>query len=218
MTKHPLQNRVLPTGDIAAIPQRGLFMGNRGGRMHDPATRTLTRQRYISRRWICCTLAFKNRQRTVMGEGYTELFFLDEVTALAAGHRPCFECQRTKALSFQEAFSRGNDLPVPASAEEIDRRLHLDRLDGKRQKTAWLSDAGLPDGVIARIEGMPHARYLGTWLRWTPDGYSTANAGKLRQDGVLLEVLTPLSTVSALSSGYEPVWHPSADAVRQNLL
>ncbi len=90
----PLQNRVLPDGQIVAHSARGAFMGNRGGRFHDPETRTLTTRRWASRQWIICVLDFKHRHREVMGHGYTELFFLDEVTALAAGHRPCFECRR----------------------------------------------------------------------------------------------------------------------------
>ena len=92
----PLQNRVTPFGDIAAVSARGGMMGNRGGRLHGPERR-LGRRRWASRAWICCELAFRGRQRVVMGESYTELFFLDEAVALAAGHRPCFECRRREA-------------------------------------------------------------------------------------------------------------------------
>jgi len=92
----PLQNRVDPFGELFADRSRGLFLGNRGGRLHDD-DRALGRRRWASRQWICCRLEFKDRHRKVWGKSYTELFFLDEVTALAAGHRPCFECRRNDA-------------------------------------------------------------------------------------------------------------------------
>ena len=207
---HPLQNRVLPTGEIAAIPQRGLFMGNRGGRMHDPETRKPTGKTYVSKRWICCTLAFKDRRRTVMGDGYTELFFLDEVTALAAGHRPCFECRRADALLYQKTFPEGNGLSCSAGADQMDRLLHADRLDEKKQKTTLLRQDTLPDGVIALIDKRPHAKFSGSWLHWTPEGYEPAATGLAGTGKIDVEVLTPHVTVNALASGFAPVWHPSA--------
>ena len=100
----PLPNRVTPFGEIVATLERGTLFCNRGGRIHDPATRTLLRRRYTSRRWICCVLDFKGRRRQVFGPGYTELFFLDEATGLAAGHRPCFECRRSRFLAFRDDF------------------------------------------------------------------------------------------------------------------
>src|SRR3979411_1146848 len=114
----PLQNRVDPFGELFATPARGLFFGNRGGRFHTD-NKTLTRRRWASRQWICCLLKFKNRQRDVWGRYYTELFFLDEVTALAAGHRPCFECRRRDATAFAEkwAQTKGSDFPY---VEELD--------------------------------------------------------------------------------------------------
>ncbi len=102
----PLQNRVTPYGDLVATPARGLFLGNRGGRFHTDA-KTLSARRWASRQWICCVLDFKGRQRDVWGRFYTELFFLDEPTALAAGHRPCFECRRKDAQDFAEILARG---------------------------------------------------------------------------------------------------------------
>ena len=101
----PLQNRVDPFGELFATPSRGLFMGNRGGRIHTD-DRKLTKRRWASRQWICCVLDFKSRQRDVWGRYYTELFFLDEVTALAAGHRPCFECRRKDAEAFASAWQQ----------------------------------------------------------------------------------------------------------------
>src|SRR5437763_8223894 len=101
----PLQNRVDPFGELVVSPARGLFMGNRGGRFHTHA-QTLTARRWVSRQWICCVLAFKGRHRDVWGRFYTELFFLDEPTALAAGHRPCFECRRRDAEVFADHWRR----------------------------------------------------------------------------------------------------------------
>ncbi len=148
----PLQNRVTPFGDIIAHEARGMLMGNRGGRIHDPATKTLTHRRWTSRRWIACLTAFKGRDRTVMGQGYTELFFLDEVTALAAGHRPCFECRRESARAFFAC------LDPPLSTDDFDRVAHRDRLDeigGKRQFTARVAD--LPDGTVIVIGDKAYA-------------------------------------------------------------
>src|SRR5579863_10770447 len=104
-----LQNRVDPFGNLNAVAARGTMFGNRGGRFHTDS-KTLTARRWASRQWICCLLDFKGRQRDVWGRFYTELFFLDEVTAFAAGHRPCFECRRQDALRFRQAFSLGPPL------------------------------------------------------------------------------------------------------------
>ena len=118
-----LQNRVLPTGEIAAQNWRGNFIGNRGGKIHDPATKTLLKRRWASKQWIICVTEFKNRQRDVMGNGYTELFFLDEVSALACGHRPCFECQRERAKEFAEIWKQIYALETNRIAGEIDKTL-----------------------------------------------------------------------------------------------
>lgn len=132
----PLQNRVQPDGEIITASARGLFMGNRGGRIHDPATRTIVRTQN-SRQWICCVLKFKNRHREVMGQGYTELFFLDEVTALAAGHRPCFECRRDDALAFRSHWQDAHELAKPPLATEMDRVLSAERLRRVGKKVTW---------------------------------------------------------------------------------
>src|SRR5665647_109876 len=142
----PLQNRVTPFGELTISPARGTLMGNRGGRFHSDERR-LTARRWASRQWICCVLDFKGRQRDVWGRFYTELFFLDEVTALAAGHRPCFECRRADAVTFAEKISETSSR---ASAPEMDRVLHDERLAGrdKRVHPYFLDD--LPDGVVLR--------------------------------------------------------------------
>src|SRR5579864_4645810 len=128
-----LQNRVDPFGELIAVPARGLFMGNRGGRFHTDAKR-LTARRWASRQWICCALDFKGRQRDVWGRFYTELFFLDEPTALAAGHRPCFECRRKEAEAFAERWREARRLAARPLADEMDEVLHAERLHGRAKR------------------------------------------------------------------------------------
>src|ERR1700723_4320533 len=128
----PLQNRVTPSGDIIATAHRGLFTGNRGI-IHDPATKTLTR-RWAGKAWLTCVCEFRGRRRLVMGgRSWTELFFLDEATAFAAGHRPCFYCRREDANRFRAAWGKGNRTGA-GLAPDIDAVLHRERLDrgGKR--------------------------------------------------------------------------------------
>jgi hypothetical protein len=204
----PLQNRVLPTGEIVAIPARGLFMGNRGGRIHDPQTRELTRRRWASRRWICCVTDFKNRQREVMGPSYTELFFLDEVTALASGHRPCFECRRPDAKAFQAAFSSAQKSAEPLPVDAMDRVLHEDRLQGRQQRTFAAPLAKLPAGTMVWIDGRAHALHEKGPIAWTSEGYVAAISRKPETSVV---VLTPKCICAAIATGYRPHWHPSAE-------
>src|SRR3954452_22876028 len=124
----PLQNRVTPTGEIIASPHRGMFTGNRGI-IHDPATKTLLRKRWASPAWLTCVCEFRGRRREVMGgRSWTELFFLDEATAFAAGHRPCFFCRREAANRFRAAWQEGNRPAARLRASEIDVALHWERL------------------------------------------------------------------------------------------
>jgi len=199
----PLQNRVLPDGTLVAQNWRGSVMGNRGGRIHDPATRTLLKRKYASRRWICCVLEFKNRQRTVMGEGYTELFFWDEVSALAAGHRPCFECRRKDAVQFQLLWQKAFDLDEKPNADAMDKQLHFERMS---EPTTLPEHAvpELPDGTMIRHDNVIYALRDQTALKWSSDGYSEAAFPK----GVV-EVLTPASIRSVLANGYRPEFHSS---------
>src|SRR5436190_8603406 len=147
----PLQNRVDPFGELFATPARGLFMGNRGGRIHTD-DKTLTKCRWASRQWICCVLDFKNRQRDVWGRFYTELFFLDEMTALAAGHRPCFECRRKDAEHFAALWGQMRGWPAPARAPEMDLALHAERVGAQGQKITYRAQLSvLPDGTFVRL-------------------------------------------------------------------
>jgi hypothetical protein len=201
----PLQNRVSPFGDIFASPARGTWMGNRGGRLHD-ARRRLTTRRWVTRAWICCKLKFNNRQRIVWSDGYTELFFLDEITALAAGHRPCFECRRKDAERFAALFSGKKKR---ALATLIDRTLHAERLDGKAKRTHRRKLDTLPDGAMIVLRGKAFAVRGKQLLLWAPAGYSEA---KRRPHGIEVDALTPPSILSVLARGYAPLWHRSAAA------
>lgn len=201
-----LQNRVDPFGELFADPARGTFMGNRGGRFHTPA-RTLTARRWASRQWICCVLTFKERHRDVWGRFYTELFFLDEPTALAAGHRPCFECRRQEADTFAEFWRIAHRLRRRPRAAEMDQLLHRERLQGRAKRRHRRSIDGLPDGVVFALDGTAFALRGDALLRWTPQGYD----GRMpRPRRVIVEVLTPPAIVAVLSAGYRPRWHASA--------
>ncbi len=201
----PLQNRVTPTGDIIATPHRGLFTGNRGI-IHDPKTRTLTR-RWASQAWLTCVCEFRGRRREVMGgRSWTELFFLDEATALAAGHRPCFFCRRDDANRFRAAWQAGNGVGE-ILARDIDAVLHRERLSGgkKRLHARPMSLEQLPDGAMLQGGGESYLILQGRALAWSPAGYRKAQT--TLQDAMLL---TPPSTLRALMAGYRPVLHPSA--------
>ena len=169
----PLQNRVTPAGDLVAVAARGRFFGNRGGRFHRE-DRTLGVRRWASRAWICCVLEFKGRHRTVWGHGYTELFFLDEPTALAAGHRPCLECRRHDAMRFAQCWAAAHGFAERPRAAEMDRVLHLERLEGRRKRRHSLPIDTLPDGAMLRFSGAPEAIFAvrgDRLLPWSPQGY-----------------------------------------------
>ncbi len=172
----PRQNRVTPFGTIIATPERGTLMGNRG-LLHDEHQQI--RRDWRLKRWIHCVLEFKGRHRQVMAPGrYTELFFLDEATALAAGHRPCAECLRARYEEYRAAWAAGNPHCLPSerlSAEFIDARLHSDRIndDGSKRLIAAPLDE-LPDGVFVSLVGRPDNAFLiqvQSLLEWSPGGY-----------------------------------------------
>jgi hypothetical protein len=202
----PLQNRVDPFGELFVASARGLFMGNRGGRIHTEA-RTLARRRWVSRAWICCRLEFNNRHRTVWGDGYTELFFLDEVTALAAGHRPCFECRRRDADAYAAHWARVRGLSTRARAAEMDEVLHAERLDGRGKRRHRLPIDNLPDGAMVALWEGAFAVRSSSILAWTPVGYGTPQP---RPRGDHVDVLTPPAILAVLAAGYRPQWHPTA--------
>jgi hypothetical protein len=202
----PLQNRVTPLGDIVAAAERGLFTGNRGI-IHDPKTRTLERRRWTSQAWLICALHWREVRRTVMGPGsWTELFFLDEATALAAGHRPCFECRRAAAQAFQDRFPRADEAGKPR-ARDIDRVLHAQRLDHGRKRLHALPTraASLPDGTMVLQQGAPHLVLDGLARAWSLAGYGRPNPAL---DSA--QLITPPATVATLGAGYRPELHPSA--------
>ncbi len=203
----PLQNRVSPFGDLVAVSARGLFMGNRGGRFHTDA-KTLTARRWASRQWICCVLDFKGRRREVWGRFYSELFFLDEPTALAVGHRPCFECRRNDAEAFAEKWREGGSLGARPRAGEMDNVLHGERLRGRAKRLHRYEIDELPDGAFVALEDAAFAVRRDALLRWTPAGY---DARQPRPCGIAVDVLTPPAMLAVLSAGYEPRWHPSAN-------
>jgi hypothetical protein len=203
----PLQNRVDPFGELFADPARGTFMGNRGGRFHMPA-RTLAARRWASRQWICCVLTFKGRHRDVWGQFYTELFFLDEPTALAAGHRPCFECRRQDAENFAACWRIAHGDRRRPRAAEMDQVLHRERLRGRAKRRHRRSIDGLPDGVFIAVDGAAFALRGDALLRWTPQGYDRRMPRPRR---VIVEVLTPPAIIAVLSAGYRPRWHASAE-------
>lgn len=203
----PLQNRVTPFGDIVAISERGLFTGNRGI-IHDPSSRTLLKRRWSTVAWLTCLCEFQGRRRTVMsGRSWTELFFLDEATALAAGHRPCFHCQRHRAVEFRDAWATGNRWSKPYMME-IDRILHAERLDGrgKRLHALAMPLEQLPTGCMLAEKGVSYLVYDGILFRWSASGYTRTEGRRPMQ------LLTPPSILLALAAGYRPILHPTAAA------
>src|SRR5215469_11582880 len=147
------QNRVTPFGEIVAVPEKGTFMGNRGI-LHDAEGHI--KRAWQVKRWIVCVLEFRGRKRTVMTpNSYTELFFLDEATALAAGHRPCAECRHARFLDFCNAWKMahpGHTASQRPTADEIDNRLHAERVTADRLKRSFpAAVGGLPDGVFVTV-------------------------------------------------------------------
>jgi hypothetical protein len=202
----PLQNRVTPSGDIIATPHRGLFTGNRGI-IHDPATKTLLKKRWSSPAWITCVCEFRGWRRKVMGtRSWTELFFLDEATAFAAGHRPCFFCRREDANRFRAAWEEGNGVKN-IRAREMDSVLHRERLDRGRKRLHPLPVPveQLPDGAMVQAREESFLIVQGRALQWSMGGYNEAECTIANS-----QLLTPPSTLRALNAGYRPVLHPSA--------
>lgn len=203
----PLQNRVTPFSELVADPARGLVYGNRG-RLHD-ATGQI-RRHHDGRRWIACRLRFRgwHRHPLLQPGRFTELFFLDEATAFAAGHRPCALCRREDYIRFGELWDglHGGE----SGAEAVDARLHSERLDGHGQRHHSAPLDNLPDGVMVSRDGQPWLVHGGSLLRWTAAGYVDRIPRPVRAPAI---VITPPSLVAVLRSGWEsavPLLHPSA--------
>jgi hypothetical protein len=209
------------------------MLGNRGGKFHRD-DKTLGKRRWASRAWIACELHYKDRHHEPMGQGYTSLFFLDEVTALAAGHRPCFFCRRVEAKRFAEFSGMGT--------RQLDEVLHAERTkkfpsplwgctkgggcsdlpgkEGVSHQTATPPDphpgsphkgegetSDLPEGTMVSIDGQPFAIRGKLLLRWSFAGYTDASP---RKASMRANLLTPPTIVGILEKGYQPRWHPSA--------
>jgi hypothetical protein len=206
-----LQNRVDPFGNLFRTPARGTMMGNRGGALHN-SEREIVRS-YKSRRWIACVLEFRGRYRTVMSERrYTELFFLDEAVAFAAGHRPCAECRRERFNAFKDAWRRARGLAHLPFADEMDSELHPARIatlkKDSRQKVKYKAPMdSLPDGCFVQMDGRAYLVQGDALLLWTPEGYAGRAA---RPNDSIAEVLTPQPIVECLRHGYNPELHNSS--------
>ncbi|MDA0178821.1 hypothetical protein OJ997_00820 [Solirubrobacter phytolaccae] len=197
----PRRNRVTPLGEIIADPARGLVYGNRGC-LHDAHGQI--RRSHSGRLWIACRLEFKGRRRPLLRPGrYTELFFLDDATALAAGHRPCAECRREDYDRFLEAWP--DPFPPGPRAPVINAQLHAERLDehGTQRHHSNTFDA-LPDGTFVLREGAPWLVEGTSLRRWTPGGYADA----IRRPRGTAVVITPPSLVAVLAGGWRPTAVP----------
>jgi hypothetical protein len=200
-----LQNRVTPLGEIDADPARGDFMGNRGILHGD--TKELGHRRWAHDNWIICLTSFRERQRQIMApRRYTELFFLDEAVAIAAGHRPCYECRRQDYHAWAAAWQRATQSDAPPRAKEMDRALHKERtLRRTAQRQHWRSAlCDLPDGAFISWEGVPNLVLDRHLLRWTHGGY-TETSPRPTQGEVI--VLTPPTSIATLANGFRPRLH-----------
>lgn len=200
----PRQNRVTPYGELESLTDRGLFWGNRGQLLDSKGNLA----RYSrGRLWIICVLEFKGRRRVQWQPGrLTELYFLDEATGLAAGHRPCGECRYTRYQEYKRAWAVAHP-GEPNGAQAMDARLHADRLTGPGQRRTHRAPMdSLPDGAMVELDGRPWLVLGSSLLAWSHGGY-TGRRDRPR-DG-LATVLTPRATVAVLAAGYRPVLHPT---------
>jgi hypothetical protein len=205
----PLQNRVTPLGELVAVPARGLVYGNRGC-LHDAAGRI--RRHHNGKRWIACRLQFRGwLRRPLLQPGrFTELFFLDEATAFAAGHRPCALCRREDYNAFLAIWRRLH--PGQTGADAVDAQLHAERLEPSTHVQHYHLEPidDLPDGALVLHDGAPHLLWGSELLAWTPAGYGTR---RQRPSGRRATVITPSSLVEVLRADWQPavpLVHPSA--------
>ena len=199
----PRQNRVTPYGELEAAEDRGMFWGNRGQLLDSHGNLA----RYSrGKLWLICVLEFKGRRRTLWQPGrLTELFFLDEATGLAAGHRPCGECRYPRYREFKRAWTEA--FPGPVSAQAMNERLHNDRLASPGVRRTYQAPLdSLPDGAMIELDGAPWLVLGDRLLAWSHGGYHRERD----RPGGGVTVLTPRATVAVLAAGYRPALHHSA--------
>jgi hypothetical protein len=200
-----LQNRVDPFGNIFRTAARGTMLGNRGGALHN-SDREIVRG-YKSRRWITCVLEFRGRRRIVMSPNrYTELFFLDEAVAFAAGHRPCAECRRQRYNAFRRAWRRVMQQDSYPLADDMDLELHPARIDRGKKVKYQAALSSLPDGCFIEIEERAYVVWRDALLLWSPQGYVRRDE---RPKNSIITVLTPQPIVGCFREGYMPEIHVS---------
>lgn len=204
----PHQNRVDPFGNLHATPARGTLMGNRGC-LHDDSR--AIRKAFARKAWVTCRLEWKQIQRKVLSPGkYTELFFLDEATAFAAGHRPCNDCRSEAYSAFKAAWQASQSGGRFVKAEAMDNQIHAERMDARKAKRTFAAQLGdLPDGVMVllpQIPQQPSLLWRGRLWEWSFSGYRTPQEAKPH---VVVEVLTPASLCAALANGYAVSVHDS---------
>lgn len=206
----PLQNRADPFGLLHAVPERGGFMGNRGGCFHRD-DQTLKPRQWASQRWIICQLQFKGRRRKLMQPGlYTELFFLDEATALAGGHRPCFECRRPDAEAFRDALVKAGLVMKGASISDVDALCagEIQQILTGRAARETIDPAELPDGAMYATGGTAYLVHKSCAHAWSFGGYGPPLP--LHKAGLRL---TPKIVCAAIKYGYQPALHTSIGRV-----
>lgn len=203
-----MQNRVDPFGQIIDTKARGMWMGNRG-RIHNEKKEIISPYKLLA--WLTCKLSFNGRKREIMAPNrYTELFFLDEATAFAAGHRPCFECRREDFNRFKKIWIKGNPqykFSDKTSISEIDKILHAERMNADGTKKIYREHLNnLPDGTFISLEEKPYLLFKEHLYLWTPYGYEKQNVMSINGK---VNVLTPLSIVNTFHAGYVPQMSPS---------
>ena len=206
----PLQNRADPFGLLYAVPERGGFMGNRGGCFHRE-DRTLKERQWASQRWIICQLQFKGRRRKLMQPGlYTEVFFLDEATALAGGHRPCFECRRPAAEAFRRAAVKADLVRQDALISEVDVLCagEIQQVLAGKAARETIDPSELPDGAMYAADGAAYLIHNRRARAWSFSGYGRPLP--LHQAGLRL---TPKIVCAAINSGYQADLHASIGSV-----
>lgn len=208
----PRRNRVDPWGDLHAVAARGLFTGNRGCVVddHEQVVR-----HHAGDLWITCVTTFRGwRWPLARPRRWTPLFFLDDAVALAAGHRPCATCRRADYLAYRDAVSRALQAPRALLADELNERLKTERLRAGRgllragdRMLWWAPYADLPDGaVIVNDDGHCALVNDGSLLRFSFDGWT---ARRPKPQHGLASILTPPTSMLALTWGYQPVLHKS---------